>query len=420
MAGKKAPYVGGSLLTIGDEILLGDILNTNAHHIAVTLRAHGFRLERVITVEDQEDAIAAALHQLLPVSAFLIVTGGLGPTDDDRTKHAVARAFSRPLEVQEEDLRRLQGRLRSAGRTWNQHVHRLAELPQGATQMAPGQPIAGFLLEHHQVPCYFLPGVPHEMEILLDEIVLPDLMRRFPKRPAIGKRILRVQEMMETEINQRLCRFDWQETGVALGYLPQVGENWVTLLAVGQSQAEVDEALDKAEAQVTALLGRKHISGRDDESLEVVVGRLLRQKGWGLAVAESCTGGLLAQRITSVPGASEYFERGYVTYSNRAKVELLGVPAELLEAHGAVSHAVCRAMAEGAREKTGVEAALAVTGIAGPTGGSPKKPVGTVFVGCSAGDQTLVKRCLFHGSRERIQQQSAHAALTLLWRRLTS
>ncbi|WP_073042104.1 CinA family nicotinamide mononucleotide deamidase-related protein [Desulfacinum infernum] len=418
MTPETAPHVGGSLLTIGDEILLGDILNTNAHHIAVALRANGFRLERVITVEDREEAIAAALQQLLPVSAFLIVTGGLGPTDDDRTKEAVARAFSLPLAVDPSDLERLKERTRTTGTPWNHRIQRLAELPRGATKMAPGRPMAGFFLEHQGVPCYFLPGVPYEMETLLDDIVLPDLKRRFPHRPVTRKRILRVQEMMEAEINQRLQGFDPVETGVVLGYLPQVGENWVTLLAVGRSEAEVAEALDKAEARVTALLGGEHVSGRDDESLEVVVGRLLKEKGWMLAVAESCTGGLLARRITRVPGASDYFERGYVTYSNRAKEELLGVPPEILAAHGAVSEAVCRAMAEGARDKAGVEAALAVTGIAGPTGGSLEKPVGTVFVGCAAGDRTVVKRCLFHGSRERIQQQSAHAALTLLWRRL--
>ncbi len=412
--------VRGSLLTIGDEILLGDILNTNAHHIAGALRAHGFRLAKVVVVEDAEEAIAFQLEQLTAESRFVIVTGGLGPTDDDRTKSAVARAFSVPMAVNEADLKHLMARVEARGGTWSESLGRLAELPQGATRLAPGRPMAGFLLEHRGVPCYFLPGVPHEMETLLAEVVLPDLGRRFPHRPVCRKRILRIQGLMESEINERLKAFDPSMHGIKLGYLPQTGENWVTLLASSCDEHEADKLLQKAEEKLTALLGEAHVIGRDEETLESIVGAMLRDRGWKLAVAESCTGGLLAARIVAVAGASDYFDRGLVTYSNQAKRDLLGVPEELLKEYGAVSRPVCEAMVLGVRRHCGADAALAVTGIAGPSGGSAEKPVGTVFIGCSLQARVMVERHQFYGTRRLIQEQSVQEALALLWRMLRS
>jgi nicotinamide-nucleotide amidase len=412
--------VRGSLLTIGDEILLGDILNTNAHHIAGALRAQGFRLGKVVVVEDAEEAIAFQLEQLTAESRFVIVTGGLGPTDDDRTKSAVARAFALPMAVDETDLKHLMDRVQARGGTWSDRLGRLAELPQGATRMAPGRPMAGFFLEHRGVPCYFLPGVPHEMETLLADVVLPDLRRRFPERPACRKRILRIHGLMESEINERLSGFDPALYGIKLGYLPQTGENWVTLLATACCETDAEKILQAAEEKLVTLLGPAHVIGRDEETLEAVVGAMLRDRGWKLAVAESCTGGLLAARITAVAGASDYFDRGFVTYSNQAKQDLLGVPGELLREHGAVSHPVCEAMARGALRHSRADAALAVTGIAGPSGGSAQKPVGTVFIGCALRGQLTVERHHFYGSRRVVQEHSVQEALALLWRMLRS
>lgn len=412
--------IRGSLLTIGDEILLGDILNTNAHHIAGVLRAHGFRLQRVVVVEDAEEAIALQLEQLTAQSRFVIVTGGLGPTDDDRTKSAVTRAFALPMAVNEADLESLMARVKARGGEWSDRLGRLAQLPQGAVRLAPGRPMAGFSLEHHGVPCYFLPGVPHEMETLLQEVVLPDLMRRFPERPACCQRVLRIYGLMETEINERLTGFDAVAYGVKVGYLPQTAENWVTLLASATDAQEAQRRLNAAEKELVLLLGEDHVIGRDDESLEKVVGTLLRQRAWKLAVAESCTGGLLAARLTALSGASDYFDRGFVTYSNQAKSELLGVPEELLQRHGAVSRPVCEAMVQGVLERSKVQAALAVTGIAGPTGGSTQKPVGTVFIGGAVGTRTVVEQHHFQGGRRLVQEQSVQHALALLWRMLRS
>ncbi|QCQ21794.1 CinA family nicotinamide mononucleotide deamidase-related protein [Desulfoglaeba alkanexedens ALDC] len=408
--------VCGSLLSIGNELLLGDILDTNAHHIARELRVHGFRLRRVVTVEDEEDEIARYLLDLLDRSDFVIITGGLGPTDDDRTRQAVAGALGRPLTGNREHLERLHRRVERKGIPWSEHTGRLACFPEGAVHMAPELPMAGFFLEHRGVPCYFLPGVPHEMETLLARKVIPDLDRRFPGRPIYVKRVLRVQELVESEINRRLASLEPPSPGIEIGYLPQIGENWVTILVRGTDLDDVTSRLTEIEERVVALLGPQYVSGSEDEPMELTVGRLLSGRRWKLAAAESCTGGLLARRVTAVPGASDYFERGFVTYSNEAKVELLGVFRSLLDEHGAVSAATAEAMARGARESAGVDVAVSITGIAGPTGGSAEKPVGTVFMACSTVRETVVRKHLFWGGRTQIQERAAHAALVLLWR----
>jgi nicotinamide-nucleotide amidase len=380
---QKPEEIIGSLITIGDEILSGHIGNSNAHYIASELHLNGFRLANMVTVGDQEKAIRRALLEVVGRAHFIICTGGLGPTDDDRTVAAVADALERPAEKLGNDVT-----------------------------------AAGFFLEHWNTPCYFLPGVPSEMRMFMEEHVLPDLFRRFPTRPLYRKRILRVQGLPESLINERLEDLDTADLQVEIGYLPQTAENWVTLLATAEDTVAAEELLQRADQEVVRCLGADTVSGRDDEALEVVIGRLLRVQSWKLAVAESCTGGLLAERITAVPGASDYMDRGFVTYSNTAKVELLGVPPEILSNHGAVSHEVAKAMAEGARSRARVDIAVAITGVAGPSGGTPGKPVGTVFVACATASRTLVLQHRFSGNRRQIQEKSAQATLVLLWKQL--
>ncbi|MHC1742170.1 MAG: CinA family nicotinamide mononucleotide deamidase-related protein [Syntrophobacteraceae bacterium] len=409
--------VVGTLITVGDEILLGDIVNGNSQFIAATLRGHGFRFQSVLTVGDEEEVIVAALTGAIEKRSFLIVTGGLGPTDDDRTAQAVSRAFGLLMKPDPTYLAYLQERVRARGGTWNEEIGRMALLPEGGVKLGRG--MAGFSLVHRNVPCYFLPGVPYEMKQLLTELVVPDLMARFPRRMAYGKRILRIQGLPESLLNELLKDMPLEEPGVQIGYLPQVTENWVTLFARATTEEALRALIERAERAVVARIGREHVLGANDDEAARVVGDLLRRRGWTLAVAESCTGGLLARRITAVPGASDYFDRGFITYSNQAKVDLLQVPAALIDAHGAVSEPVARAMAEGALRQARARAALAITGIAGPTGGAPDKPVGTVFIGCAVEGRVIVERHQFSGDRERIQERSAHAALIQLWRALT-
>lgn len=411
---KEQTEIVGALITVGDEILLGDIPNGNAHFIAGLLRGKGFRLERMITVGDGELEIAAELRQAVEKHAFLIVTGGLGPTEDDRTVEAAAQAFELPLVIHSDYRQWLQQRVAAHGRRWSEELAKMTRLPAGSVKL--GSEMAGFSLEHHGVPCYFLPGVPHEMRHLMDDSVLPDLEQRFPRRQFYVKQIVRVQRLVESEIQHRLRGLTFPSGSVAIGYLPQVAENWVTLLAKAETARSARDLVQQAEREVIARLGSEYISGRNAECLEQVVGRLLRERSWTMSAAESCTGGLLAERITAVAGASDYFDRGFVTYSNQAKMDLLGVADDLLREHGAVSAPVAQAMAEGARQRAKVDAAVAITGIAGPAGGSPEKPVGTVFVACATGEQTVVEKHLFSGERRQVQEKSAQAALCLLWR----
>ncbi len=407
----------GTLLTIGDEILLGDIPNRNAHHIALELRARGFRLHRIITVGDTVDDIAELLCQCLTGSRFIIVTGGLGPTDDDRTNAAVSKAFSIPLITNRDYAMWLRHRLAEHGMQWTAEVQRMAALPEGAVKL--GLDMAGFFLLHNEIPCYFLPGVPNEVKYLLDRVVIPDLEVRFPNRCAYVKHVVRVQGLLEAEVNRRLRSLDPRVMGVDIGYLPQGRENWVTIFASAPNEEECRALVKQAEDKIINLIGARHISGHNDDCLEKVIGRHLRERGWKIATAESCTGGLLSRKITAVAGASDYLDRGFVTYSNQAKMDLLGVPEETLAAHGAVSEPVALAMAEGACKRAGVHVAVSITGIAGPTGGTPEKPVGTVFIGCVTPEKKKVEKYTFGGTREQIQESATQAALVLLWRLLT-
>lgn len=293
----------------------------------------------------------------------------------------------------------------------------MAELPEGAVKL--GMDMAGFFMLHDGVPCYFLPGVPNEMEHLLEEAVIPDLETRFPNRCAYLKHIVRVQGLPEIEVNSRLRGFDPGREGVDIGYYPHGRENWVSIFASAPDEGACRALIKSAEDKIIALIGACHISGHNDDCLEKVIGRCLRGCGWRLALAESCTGGLLSRRITAVAGASDYLDRGYVTYSNRAKTELLGVSEELLRTHGAVSEPVALAMAGGALSRAGVEIAVSITGIAGPTGGSPEKPVGTVYIACVAPTRKVVEKYSFGGTREQIQESATQAALVMIWKLLT-
>jgi len=409
--------VTGTLLTIGDEILLGDISNDNAHHIAIELRARGFLLDRMITVGDIEDDIVEYLGQCVSRSHFVIATGGLGPTDDDRTCSAVSRAFERPLICNRDYAAWLKGRLAGWGVEWSREMERMAELPEGAVKL--GLNMAGFFVLQKDIPCYFLPGVPNEMKHLLAKNVIPDLETRFPDRCSYLKHIVRIQGLLEAQVSMLLRSFDPIRERVDIGYYPQGRENWVSIFAAAPDEEQCRSLVKNAEEKIIALIGSHHISGHNDDCLEKVIGRYLRERGWRLALAESCTGGLLSRKIAAVPGASDYLDRALVTYSNQAKMELLGVSEELLRVHGAVSEQVALAMAEGALKSAVAEVAVGITGIAGPTGGTPEKPVGTVFIACITSSRKVVEKYSFGGTREQIQESSTQAALVMMWKLLT-
>ncbi len=412
----------GEIIAIGDELTSGRILNTTSSFAAGHLYGAGHDIIAISMVGDEEDAIANALTRALQRAEFIIVTGGLGATSDDRTNEAVANILDRPPTFYPEifqaicqvDPQPLE--CKRAGERGDHPLAKLAWLPRGAKVLKPGARMAGHLLVHDGVPIFFLPGVPHEMRELMLDCVLPMLASwQGGDGKVVRQRIYRVFGLPETAINQRLAHLE--DGVVRIGYYPVQSEVHVSLTVSGSDAARVEADFARTDEAIRDILG-DHLYGFDGEAMEVVVGRLLAEGRRQLAVAESCTGGRIASRLTSVPGSSAYFVGGVIAYSNDLKRMILGVEAAVLERHGAVSGPVARAMAEGVVRVAGSDLGVAVTGIAGPGGGSPEKPVGLVYF-CLAhrqGSEVVERR--FEGDRDDIQAQSAMTALDLVRRHL--
>ena len=265
--------------------------------------------------------------------------------------------------------------------------------------------------------CFILPADSSSCEKWIEKVILDRIQSEFSSSYPYRKRIIRVQELGISEVSKRVE--DLGLTNLQWECLDKQVERWIVLYSSKVDPSLASELISKGEQKIRKALGSHYISSREEEPIEQTIGLLLRRKGIRLAIAESCTGGLLSARITSIPGSSEYFDRAFITYSNQAKIEQLGVPEKLISQCGAVSEPVAIAMAQGVRRVSGVDVSLAVTGIAGPAGGSPQKPVGTVFIGCDYKTNTQVVYRLFNGSRNQIREKAAQAALVLLWRRLS-
>ena len=412
----------GEIIAVGDELTSGRILNTTSSFAAGHLYGAGHDIIAISMVGDEEEAIAAALTRALQRAEFIIVTGGLGATSDDRTNEAVANILERPPTFYPEIFAAIcQGDPQplDCQRAVAQGEHPLAKLawlPQGAKILKPGARMAGHLLVHDGVPIFFLPGVPHEMRELMLDCVLPMLAGwQGGDGKVVRQRIFRVFGLPETEINRRLAPL---EGGVVrIGYYPVQPEVHVSLTVTGHEEEQVEEEFARAEETIRQALGA-FLYGCDAEPMEAAVGRLLREKGLWCAVAESCTGGRVAARLTAVPGSSASFVGGVVAYSNSLKERLLAVPAALLAEHGAVSAPVARAMARGVVRATASDVGVAVTGVAGPGGGSKAKPVGLVYFALAHGEYCQALERRFAGDRSAVQAQSAMTALDLLRRHL--
>ncbi|HEX6940732.1 MAG TPA: competence/damage-inducible protein A [Longimicrobiales bacterium] len=414
-----APAV--ELLTIGDELLLGDRVDTNSAWLARRLGAEGIRVARRATVGDDEAAIADAVRDALGRTGGVLCTGGLGPTADDLTRPAVARVFGRTLRVDEDVLAAIRARFARLGREMPESNRVQAEVPAGATVLPNAWGTApGLALEDDAGRfAILLPGVPHEMKRLVDAHVLPYLRRRWPAagRPIVS-RILRTTGIAESAVAERVADLAATFRPLTVAYLPGFAGVDLRLTSWGALDADAaTRRLDEAEA---ALRERLHgfVYGTDDDDLAAVVGAELKRRGLTLAVAESCTGGLIAKRMTDAPGASAYVLAGIVTYSNDSKRALLGVRPETLATHGAVSEETVREMAEGALRVVGADYAIAVSGVAGPGGGSPEKPVGTVWVCVAGAGRTEPRLLRLPGDREEVRERAAQAAIALLWRHL--
>jgi len=405
-----------AVLAIGDELISGEISDTNTARIANLLRGRGFVVREARCVGDDEARIATALRELARSHQVVLVTGGLGPTRDDLTARAAGQAFERPLILHEEALGLIRDFFHETGLEWDPRNEKQALLPQKAlaipniTGTAPG-----FWMRHEGCDLVFMPGVPEEMAAMCEREVLPHLEELCGGLAPLQERVLKIFGLSEPRVEGLLDGADLPgEIGTAFG----VDYPFVHLKL--RLAGERDSALlDRAEGEVRERLG-DYIVARDDETLAGNVGRLLTEAGLKLSVAESCTGGLLAEWLTDIPGASNFFDRGAVTYSNEAKNEWLGVSKRILLDQGAVSEDCARAMAMGMRQAARTDLAVAITGIAGPAGGTAEKPVGTVFIALSAGDAEQAKGYRFGGERYKVRRMAACMALEWIRRYLAA
>ncbi|MEN8375832.1 MAG: competence/damage-inducible protein A [Gemmatimonadota bacterium] len=405
-----APAV--ALVSIGDELLNGTSVNTNAAWLGRILASEGARVTRSVTVGDDPAGIVKAVQREAAESDAVICTGGLGPTEDDRTRNALARVVGRELRQDDSVVAWLRRRFESRGREMPASNLRQALFPEGAVVLANRLGSApGFLAEGDDAVVVALPGPPAEMRAMSEEALLPLLRDRWAGRLApVAHRVLRTTGVAESELADRLEEFGVQQ-GVALAYLPSTRGVDLHLRATDEP------ALEETAARVSAAVG-ENVYAEGGSDLVEVVAMALRERGWRLATAESCTGGLLAQRITAFAGSSDYFLGGLIAYSNEAKTALADVPAGVLEAHGAVSAEVAEALASGARARFGAEAGVGITGVAGPGGGTRDKPVGTVYVAARTPEADGVRVLRLVGDRAAIRERAAQAALDLLRRML--
>ena len=407
--------IDGELITIGDELLSGRTVNNNAAHMGHYLRLAGFQIRWTTVVGDREEDIVAALQQALERAPFVLVTGGLGPTADDRTNAAVATALGRPLQRDPESWEVISNHLKKHNIPMTQPIAKMAELPKGAHRIDLARPRAGYYMSHADKPLFFLPGVPEEMADMLKVFVLPTLKELFPEPFTIRSQILRIFGLRESEIAERLAELEEEYSTVGFGYFPHFPENHLSLTVQASTATSADTILEEVVQAVVQELGL-YVYGRGNERLEMVVGHSLMDNGCTLALAESCTGGLIAHLITNVPGSSAYFDRSMVAYSNAAKTSHLLVSPDLISQHGAVSTQVAEAMVRGLKRESDSHIALAVSGLAGPTGGTAEKPVGTVFLALLSAKGLRIERFQFGGERQKIKLAAAYKALDWLRR----
>lgn len=406
------------LISIGDELLLGQTVNTNASWLAETLSEAGYRVRRVHTIADDAKDIQSTLKEAVKHSRWVILTGGLGPTKDDITKKTLAEFAGTPLVAHAEALSWIQTFFEKRGRTLTDLHHEQAKMPEGARLFRnPLGTAPGMWLELGKAVAISLPGVPYEMKALMTEGILPAMLEQ-QAGATIRYRILRTIGLPESEIAERISEI---ESGlpahIKLAYLPSLAQVRLRITALGADPTTLEKEIDGVAEQIQEVLGDS-IYGEGNLEIENLVGQLLKARGATISTAESCTGGYLAHRLTSVPGSSAYFVGSIIAYANQVKTKNLKVPKVLISKNGAVSESVVKAMAEGARKKLKTDYALATSGIAGPDGGTEEKPVGTIWLALAGPKKTQTLGLRLGSSRENNIAITATIALDLLRREL--
>jgi nicotinamide-nucleotide amidase len=408
-----------STLSIGDELICGQLTDTNAGTIAAALLKEGLRVHRHQTVGDNEPDIMGALDELSRVSDAILVTGGLGPTADDLTSRAAARATGRRLVINEEarrHVREISSRLETL--IVCPLSDKQAMIPTKSTLIPnPCGTACGFHMMHNSCFMFFMPGVPSEMVVMLQESVIPFILERVPQKRVIRTAKINVFGPCEAEVDEILIGIARPDQKLSLGICVSFPWMQVTLRAEADNDDAATDLLVPAARTVRERL-KEYVFSAGDSSMVETVAELFHDHGLTLSVAESCSGGQIAKTITDIPGSSGYFIEGVVTYSNESKMRQLGISADLINNCGAVSSECASAMAKGVRLASGSDLGLAVTGIAGPEGGCEEKPVGTVFISLAAPDGCWTKRFHFNGNRDEVRTLTAWTALDWLRRYL--
>jgi len=409
--------MNAEIIAVGDELLLGHTVDTNSAFISRQLSAIGFEVTHKSVVGDKLEAMEEAFRMALRRSKVTIVTGGLGPTDDDQTKRAIVKVFKRNLILNDDILDTLKNRWASRGQEMPALSQNQALLPQGAT-FFPNQigSAVGICITEQDHVFIALPGVPIEMRHLMTEQVRPYLSGL-----KIGQATtiitLRTTGIGEVTLSEKIVPGMKLEPGLKLAYLPAFGQVDLRVVSGARHQIEADDKAERLVRHIEKAVG-KHIYGRDDDTLAGVIGQLLKDNDKTLAVAESCTAGQLGMAITDVPGASTYFVGGLLAYANEVKTTQLGVTEQILIDHGAVSEECALAMATGCRKLFGTDYALSITGIAGPDGGTEEKPVGTVYVGLASAHTTTARLFKFGNDRTSNRTRAVNSALEMLRREI--
>ncbi|GET28671.1 competence/damage-inducible protein A [Prolixibacter sp. SD074] len=402
------------LITIGDEILIGQIIDTNSAWMARQLNDEGIAVRQITSISDEHDHMLETLADALGKVDLVLITGGLGPTKDDRTKDAICQFFGTQLVYDDNVLEHIKTLLAPRGVQMNGLNRDQALVPESAVVLHNRMGTApGLWMEKEGYVFVFMPGVPFEMKTLVNEQILPRVRTRFKTTPIIHRTILS-QGLPESVLAERIA--GWEDnlpSFIKLAYLPNPMHIRLRLSATGDDRDMMNRVLDQKVQELITIIP-EHIFGYEDDTLTGNIGKLLKQRNLTVGTAESCTGGNIAHFFTSDAGSSDYFRGSVVAYSNEVKENVLGVPEKVLIEHGAVSAEVVEAMAVGARKVLGVDYVVATSGIAGPTGGTPEKPVGLVWIAVAGPDGVVSKKYNFGNDRGRNIVRSSQSALNLL------
>lgn len=410
-------YMNSEIISVGTELLLGQIDNINTRIISQKLSEIGINVFFHTSVGDNRERISSVFKIALERSDLIIFTGGLGPTLDDLTKETVAEVLRLELNYDEDTLNRIRAFFKKMQREMPENNKKQALVPEGAITIPNESGTApGIILQTGEKIIILLPGPPNEMEPMLNKFVIPFLRKRLSNE-VIKSRVLRFIGIGESSLEQKILDILKKQTNPTVAPLAKQGEVTLRITAKAKSEKDANELIEPIIQAIKERVG-EYIYSYDNDPMEAVVGRMLIERRCTISIAESCTGGYLSHLLTNIPGISAVFDRGIISYSNKSKTEILNVPAEILKQKGAVSQETAISMASWIRKLSGTDLGVAITGIAGPDGGTPLKPVGLVFIALSTDSGDLCEKYLFNGSREAIKRRSTLAALDLIRRYL--